>query len=234
MTLLELCEPTFQYVCRLNRLARKGGNLGPEEVRAQVKALLADARAKAGQAPNLAAQFEKIELPLIFFCDSLIRESRLPFAGRWADLAAERNELAGDEKFFDLLEETLADRSEQATERLLVFYTCLGLGFTGWYNGQPEYLRKKMMEIAARLRGRGLDPDAGARLCADAYEHVNTANLIEPPGRSLVGMAIALVGLVVVLFITNAYLYRSSAGDLKTALDEVKGTLRSAPKEARP
>jgi type VI protein secretion system component VasF len=231
MTLLDLCEPTMQYVCRLNRLARKGGHVGAEEVRAQLKALLADARARAGQVPGMSAQWDKIELPLIFFCDGLIRESNLPFAGQWRDIAQERNELAGDEKFYDLMEETLADRSEPATERLAVFYTCLGLGFTGWYAGQPEYLRKKMMELSARLRGRGLEPEAGLKLCPDAYEHVNTANLIEPPGRSLVGIAIALVGLIIVLFLTNAYLYRSSAGALRAALQDVSTTMR---KESRP
>jgi type IV/VI secretion system ImpK/VasF family protein len=231
VNLLEVCEPTLQYVCRLNRLARKGGHVGPEEVRAQIKALLTDAKAKAGQQPGLGGQFDKIELPLIFFCDSMVRESTLPFAGRWQDLAAERNELAGDEKFFDLLEETLADRSEQSAERLTVFYTCLGLGFTGWYAGQPEYLRKKMMELAARLRGKGMDADAGSKLCPDAYEHVNTSNLIEPPGRSLVGIAIALAALAIVLFLTNAQLYRSSAGELTSALGDITGSLG---KEAQP
>ena len=36
-------------------------------------------------------------------------ESTLPFAAQWNQnrLAYERNELAGDEKFFDLLEETI-------------------------------------------------------------------------------------------------------------------------------
>jgi type VI protein secretion system component VasF len=126
-----------------------------------------------------------------------------------------------------LIEETLADRSEQASDRLTVFYTCLGLGFTGWYNGQPEYLRKKMMEVAARLRGKGLDADAGTKLCPDAYENINTANLIEPPGRSLVGIAIALVALLIVLFVTNVQLYRSSAGELQTSLRDVSTKLRA-------
>jgi hypothetical protein len=39
------------------------------------------------------------------------------------------------------------------------------------------------------------------------------------------------VGLIIVLFFTNAYLYRSSAGELRTALQEVSTTMR---KESRP
>ena len=33
MTLPELCEPLFLYVCRLNRASRKGGELSMERVR---------------------------------------------------------------------------------------------------------------------------------------------------------------------------------------------------------
>ena len=51
-------------------------------------------------------------------------------------------------KFFDLLDETLNDPSDEATERLKIFYTCLGLGFSGWYAGQSEYLRGKMLDIS--------------------------------------------------------------------------------------
>jgi hypothetical protein len=89
-----------------------------------------------------------------------------------------------------------------------------------------------MMEIFARLRGR-LDADAAARLCPESYQNVNTADLIQPPGRSLVMIAIALVGLVVVLFATNAYLYRSSSSELRESLTEIIAT-RPKATEAKP
>ena len=68
----------------------------------------------------------------------------MQFSPQWQKepLAFERNELAGDEKFFDLLEETLNDSSEEATEQLAVYHICMGLGFTGIYARQPEQLRK--------------------------------------------------------------------------------------------
>ena len=49
------------------------------------------------------------------------------------------------------LDETLAEKGSEADERLEVYYACLGLGFQGWYAGQPEFLRKKMSEIAPRI-----------------------------------------------------------------------------------
>ncbi|HEY4329112.1 MAG TPA: DotU family type IV/VI secretion system protein [Phycisphaerae bacterium] len=233
MTLLELSEPLFQYICRLNRSARKGGNYELGQVQAEIKNFLAEAKTKA-VGENLSDQFDKIELPLMFFCDFMIKESALPWAREWKELAFERQEMAGDEKFFDLLEETIKDKSPGANDRLAVFYTCIGIGFTGWYTSQPEYLRRKMKEIAARLQAGGQFSDV-QRICADAYEKVDTRDLIEPPGTKLMGIAIVLFGLVVVLFFTYAFLYRDSAQALNRALrtiqDNAGQTAASSGKE---
>jgi len=206
MTLLDLSEPLFQYICRLNRSARKGGNYEMTQVQADIKGMLAEGKSKS-VGENLSDQWDKIELPLIFFCDFMIKESALPWAREWKELAFEHQEMAGDEKFFDLLEETLKDKSPAANQRLAVFYTCIGLGFTGWYTGQPEYLRRKMKEIAARLQAGGQIADA-ARICADAYEKVDSRDLIEPPGTKLIGIGIALLGLIFVLFFVYGFLSR--------------------------
>ncbi len=220
MPLVDLCEPIFQYICRLNRSARKGGNYDRNLVEAEVRSLLADAKKKA-VSQNLADQFNKIELPLVFFCDSMIKESSLPWAYQWNELAAERRETGGGKRFFDMLEETLRDKSEAATERLAVFYTCIGLGFTGAYTGKHEFLQQKMREISARLSGGGQFHDT-QRICADAYEKVDTRDLIEPPARKLVGIAIAAVGLILVLFIAYALLFYDNSRELRGALQTVK------------
>src|SRR5437667_8339774 len=114
MTLLELTEPVFQYVCRLNRAARKAGagagakgdtsflkgggsntafftksgssaqagaarpmSLDYSVVRPEIKAMLEDIQQRAHSDVRLERQAEKIELPLMFFIDSLISESTL-------------------------------------------------------------------------------------------------------------------------------------------------------------
>jgi type IV/VI secretion system ImpK/VasF family protein len=222
MTLPELCEPVFQYVCRLNRSARKGGSFEQATVRNEVRNLLAEMRASAADDQALREQYDLVELPLIFFLDSMISEGGLNISDAWnaQRLAYERNELAGDEKFFDLLEETLADSKQAASERLVIFYTCIGLGFTGWYAGQQDYLRKRMKDIASRIKAH-MSLDEGSRICAEAYDHVDTRDLIEPPSHKLVGIAIGLVGLIVVLFVTNIYLYRDASAGLSKALRQI-------------
>ena len=223
MTLPELCEPIFQEICRLNRLGRKGASGDYAIARSEIKAIFTQMTEASKSDLRLSQQYQRIEIALIFFVDSIIADSGLPFANEWNKnrLAYERNELAGDEKFFDLLDETLADNKEEAAERLVIYYTCLGLGFTGWYQGQPEFLRKKMNEIQPRIRAF-LDTDETGLICPDTYQSTNTSNLPLPLGSSLTPMIIALVGLVIVVIAANITLFQSSSRELNRSLDAIE------------
>jgi type VI protein secretion system component VasF len=149
----------------------------------------------------------------------MAKEKSLGFGAEWAELASERQELAGDEKFFDLLDAELADPSKAATERLAVYYTCLGLGFTGIYFDEPEMIRKLMARISARISGM-TDGGQNSYLCPQAYENVDTRDFTEPPGRRLTYVGIALTSLVIVwLFVYVGYFWsaaRQVSKDLKT------------------
>ena len=227
MTLLELCEPLFQYVCRLNRLSRTGCTLEMDQVRSDIKKIFDEMRAHALANPELISQHEKIELPLLFFVDFMIKESKLPFAYDWYELGRERNELAGDEKFFDLLDDDLVDSSNAATERLVIFYTCIGLGFTGVYAGQPESIQRLMSKISARISGM-MDADEKSYICPEAYENVDARDFVEPPGTKLVGIGITLIGLIIVWSIAYFCLLKWTLDDVSNSLDTIIGYEKSA------
>lgn len=235
MTLHDLCEPLFQVVCRINRSARKGLPLDFHQVRAEVKAMLADMKLRSNSMPGVAEQFDKVELPLIFFADSMISESSVNFARMWDNqrLAEELNppQLGGDERFFDLLDEALADRSPGAAERLQIFYTCLGLGFTGFYTGQPEFLRRKMNEILSRLKNSG-EVELTSRVCPETYENVNTSDLVEPPGVKLMGWMIGVVGLILIVLIANFALFQTGKSKLDRELDAIIATAAPSASES--
>lgn len=224
MTLVEICEPLFQYICKLNRLGRAGGSVGPRQVRDEVKGVLADIKTRSDR-EGLGGQFDKLELPLIFFVDHMVRESRLSATwgaqGGWRNLAEERREMAGDERFWDLLEETLLESGDGANQRLAVFHTMIGLGFTGFYINQPEHLRKKMREIAARVRGL-VETDQTGRITPDAYESVDTRVLTQPPARKLVGLVIVLLGMVAVFAITYRMAWVRGTQDLNATLTRIE------------
>jgi type VI secretion system protein ImpK len=227
MKLLEACEELFQYVCRLNRSARKGAPMEPAMVRSDLKTILSRQRSKAGGDVLLAQQYDRVERPLVYFVDFMIEESSLPFAGEWKSKRLQNEYYSvndGDEHFFDLLDETLRDNSREATERLSVFYTCVGLGFTGFYAGQPEYLRRKMMEMNARLRDV-METEAGARIVPEAYAHTDTSDLVQPPTRSLVSLVIAMVVVLVSLMVTSVYLYMTQSSEMRDAFDTIDRAL---------
>ena len=225
LTLVDLCEPLFQYVCMLNRIARNPGGEGLEfgPLQKLVKELLDDVAQNAEAHPALRSQFEKVRVPLIFFVDSIISESKLGLAPQWNKnrLAYEFNELAGDEKFFDALDETLAEKSPEADERLAIFYTCIGLGFQGWYAGQAEYLRKKMLDLGKRIPKQFIDTQHSAWVCPEAYEHLDTRNLVEPPGLKMATMAIMFIGLLFIAMAVNFYLFRTASTGLSESLKAI-------------
>lgn len=224
MTILELCEPLFQYVCMLNRIARNAGGDSMEyhTLRPVIDSIF-EGMGDAGRAdPVLGQQYARMRLPLVFFVDSILSESALALAPTWNKnrIAYEQEELAGDEKFFDLLDQTLEETGPEVDERLAVYYTMLGLGFTGWYAGQSEYLRAKMNVLAARIK-RQVQPDARARLCPEAYEHLDTRNLVQPPGIKLAVVAIVFAGVLLGTLLLNGYLFHAASRGLDRSLTEI-------------
>ena len=222
MNLLELCEPLNQYVCILNRAGRKGGNLDYNVVRSKIKMIFEDMRSHASTDPRLNPQFKRMEQPLIFFVDGMVAESKVPFAAKWNQdrLAYSFNELAGDEKFFDLFDETIKEQGDEAAERLSVYYTCIGLGFTGWYAGQPEYLRKKMLEIAPRIRHL-IESDTTVRVCPEAYQNVDTRDLVEPPSSKMVVILIIFLVFLLTTLACNFFLFQQASQAMTSSLSEI-------------
>jgi len=191
-----------------------------DQVRNEIKRIFEVMRAESLNNAGLTTQYEKIELPLLFFVDFVIKESKLTFAYDWYELGRERNELAGDEKFFDLLDENLVDSSDAATKRLVIFYTCIGLGFTGVYAGQPESIQRLMSKISARISGM-MDADEKSYICPEAYEKVDDRDFVEPPSTKLVGIGITLIGLIVVWSIAYFCLLYWTLDDVTTSLDTI-------------
>jgi type VI secretion system protein ImpK len=223
MTPLELCEPLFTKVCLLYRLGRMGVSVaGYDQLRLEIEEILTEIRKAADSDPALRIQWQKLELPMIFFVDSMISESGLTVAATWnrSRLAYDRKELAGDEKFFDLLDDTLNDPSDEASLRLPVFYTCIGLGFTGWYAGQTEYLRGKMLDISQRIR-TAMETDKTARLCPEAYLNVDTRDLVQAPASRLGGIAIVFAGLCLIVVTVEAYLFHAASLSLTDSLSAI-------------
>lgn len=222
MNLLDTYEELFQYMCRLNRAAKTDAHPDYARVRGEVKAMLDEIGRSAISDVRLSNQIKRVELPIIFFVDNLICTSRLKFAPQWAEnrLAKEKNELAGDERFFDFLDQDLTDTSEEAAERLAVYYVCLGLGFTGMYQGQPEQIRVYMEKIFPRIR-QWMDNDPRAKISEEAYRCTDTRVLTEPPSRKIVMVAILFLFFSLSALMIYYALYYKASSELTDSIGKI-------------
>jgi type VI protein secretion system component VasF len=95
----------------------------------------------------------------------------------------------------------------------------MGLGFTGWYQTQPEYLRKKMLELSQRIRGV-LEPDPTARICPEDYL-ADTRDLREAPTGRVWLMVVIFTVCVLTAFFGSWYLFREASRELKESLQVI-------------
>ncbi|MCS7009150.1 MAG: DotU family type IV/VI secretion system protein [Chthoniobacterales bacterium] len=217
-------EPLFNRICEWIEKSHSPSSLSLsyDDARREILLLLDQVRNNFLEDPEIANQWTQVEMPLIFFVDSIISESKLPFADEWNHqrLAYDYRELAGDEKFFDILERNLHEPTASANERLLLLYTCLGLGFTGLYGSEPSPIRLKMAEISRRILP-GLKTDAHTRLCPEAYENTDTSDLTEPPPIS--GSTLLLTFLCLTLLATSVlyFFYELSTAPLRNSIASI-------------
>jgi len=67
-----------------------------------------------------------------------------------------------------------------------------------------------------------IDADYAARICPDAYEHVDTRDLTQPPNRSLAALAILSLGLLAVVVATYFVFFQQANKDLNGSLQGVR------------
>jgi type VI protein secretion system component VasF len=197
-------------------------------VRSSIERILAEMPSKAAADLRLQEQVRKIELPLIFFVDSIISDSPLAFASQWNSerLAAKRNEYAGDEKFFQLLEDTLQeeafkDKSAEASERLAVFYVCLGLGFRGVHADDPKRLRQYLDDISRHISA-GIDRNWNEEIIKEHF--ADTTNLVVPPSRKLVLVGILFICLTLATLFAYIWMFREGSHSLSSSITTILNT----------
>jgi len=228
MTPLDLCEPLFLFVCKLNRSKRKGGpSFEPAQLRAEVDRIMRGMVQKAASDREASKQFTVLKPILLAFVDGMAAQA-LP--GRWQNIAPPGQ--TGDEYFFDQLEQTIADSSVPARQRLTVFYACLGLGYGQWRPEDETAQADRINKVAGYIQDF-MDLEEKKKLCPPAYEHTDTRMLEPPLAQRLTSWGIILAGLLLIAFFANAALYREKTGGLHDIMTGLLGQENSAA-EASP
>ena len=182
MTAHQVYQPVFEFICEASRLARNRAQLDPAELRRRTLTILTGITEAARRDPSLADHVQKLHTPMKHFIDGMMARHVLqsPQSEEWHDnrlgYEASRH---GDQAFFESLREALREPpSPAAAERLMVYYTCLGLGFKGVES--PERIRELTGEIQPKIR-HFLELDQPARLSPPAYQGLDERDLVRPP-----------------------------------------------------
>jgi type IV/VI secretion system ImpK/VasF family protein len=229
--LLELYEPIFQWVCFVNRAGRKSkgeaGAYNYDQARNEINRHLKDIQEKARQDNYLARQEEKLKPPIIFFINSMVGQSGLDIAQQWmTDLLTVPGYHAarGNVEFFKLLAQTMGDPGDDATERLAVYYVCLGLGFTGNEMKSPEEIDEFMERLRPRVKSLGL-------LETDLKSPISGANEHQPEVVDVRGQKetrwVVICGILFAVFTAAglyAYfdMYKKARGSLSESIELIK------------
>ena len=207
-----LCRPLLRLLCEYWCFAKAGAPVDAEVFKRKIRICFNEIQAECESDPNLKRDFARIERPLVFFVDYTIKEGSFPFSREWRELARDYNELSGDEKFFDLLAENLDD--PDASERLMIFYLLMGLGFDGCYRGNADYIERRMKLCATRFpEGGNIGTES---LFASAAFSPN--EIRKKSGRFVYYIMAAALLFALASFIYNYYMFKQDTASYRSAL----------------
>jgi type VI protein secretion system component VasF len=144
-----VCRPVFTCFCNYWQLNEAGHSPTMEKFREEIESALENAKYISESDPTLSREYQRVELPLVFFIDYMVKEGGFPFKNEWRELSRNYNELSGDEKFFNLLSEALENPNDKNT--IPVFFTMLRLGFDGVYADDIKSIEKTMRQCIAKM-----------------------------------------------------------------------------------
>lgn len=213
----KLCRPVLLLVCETRRRAAAGAAPSMESFQHELELRFDAIRLTLAADDILAREYARIEKPLLFFIDYMVKEGNLPFSAEWPLLARRYKELSGDEKFFELLAETIDD--PESDNRLEEFFFMMGLGFDGVHRGDPGYIEHRMRLCAARF-AHNFNPVSEP---VTPYPAENTK-----PGRPRKHSAGAALWILLCCFVfaLGCLIYNYAA--LRKATLEYRSTLNSA------
>lgn len=154
--LFELIKPVLLKVCEYYTFKKNGVEVKHSEVVNELNTLFSVINKTTDKSESLLKKYMLVEKPLVFFVDYFIKETGFSFSREYEPLARKHNELSGDDKFFDILDYVLEDKSADR-DVLEVFYILLGLGFDGAYKREPKEVVKRIYECQ-HLIGEMINP----------------------------------------------------------------------------
>lgn len=149
-TIGEIVKPVLYRLCDYYTFRKAGCEVGHDTAVSEIRALFANVKHRVEQDEYLRSEYMQIEKPLVFFADYIFKESGFSFSREYEPMAYAYNELSGDDKFFDLLDDCLKD-GNSSKDLIEIYYMMMGLGFDGAYRREPKEVENRMYNCAQML-----------------------------------------------------------------------------------
>lgn len=168
------------------------------ELRKSLERELDKVRDACAKEPDLGALWDRVRYALVTTADQVILSSPWQNRAGWSMQLQEAEVYGtreGGKRFFQLVDQTLADPTPDAQALALVLFHCMGLGFQGELrNDRAELQRIRQhlfdkAQLGARLAGR---------LAPDAYERNSDKSTLKLPTVGI--FRLVLVGLAAIAF----------------------------------
>lgn len=195
--LQDACATVFLFLATFRRNA-KTSNKEIAELRAGLERELAKVQAACAKDHELAPLWERVRYALVTTADQVILSS--PWANRagWSMQLQEAEVYGtreGGKRFFQLVEQTMADGSKDGAALAHILFHCMGLGFQGELRndrGELQRIRQQLFD-KAQLPGQMV-----GRLTPDAYERNSNKSTLKLPTVGI--FRLVLIGLAAVAF----------------------------------
>lgn len=144
-----LLQPLLSKLCEFYAFKQVGQEVPYERLYGELKSEMNALSLRCSASPLLQQRYAQVEQVVVFFIDYTVKEGQFSYSAQYEEMARAFHEFSGDEKFFDLLEETLKQGTD--LEMLRLFYLLLGLGFDGIFKRDRPYVHELMHQIKERL-----------------------------------------------------------------------------------
>jgi type IV/VI secretion system ImpK/VasF family protein len=206
-TLTEACSNVLLFLTTFRRNAATS-KLSIKDLQQALLREIDAAHAQCEGDLRLRPLFERMHYPLVAMADQVVLTSTWAQRAGWSLNLLETQvfkSAEGGKRFYKIVEEVLADPTEQARELAELLFTCMGLGFQGeLMRERKEYERRRQLLFdKARLPAVSAEP-----LAPDCYGR----NLVRPMPRLptvgilrmlLVATAALLLAFVIAAFVVS-------------------------------
>ena len=231
ITLQEVTEPIFLYVCKINRVANSGGELSYLSARNEICELIESSAVKASRDQITRDCFQRIKIPLLLFIDYMIVDSGVNFAMQWhqCSLFDEFAAINSSDDFCSYIEEDLAQNYEGVEEVLLFYFLCVGLGYGGGFESGTSQISQVMAKLLPKIRNH-INAGSAGRITQSAYENINTLNFIKPVGGKISLILAVFVIFMISVAISVIFMYKESSQGMVKSVSRINSHLPSSLK----